>query len=407
MIVPRPDFTLPGRCWVLSLAVVVVICGGSSLARAEGAQVGADPDPLALAAQKGAKQHRKRIPRPIELGVSGSNIKDRSLLFCCQGTLGALVEKNGVQYILSNNHVLARTNKGRPGEAIMQPGYGDFGPGCSIGSEAADAVAHLTSRKRIKFGEEKRNKVDVAIAEVIPGTVDPSGAILKIGVPGTEPVNAQIGLEVQKSGRTTGITRGFVAAVDVTAQVGYSEDCDDDTTKIAIFTDVIVVQSFGNKPFSDSGDSGSMVYEDTNRCPAPVGLLFAGTDTVSGIIPAKTVRKIVSRLQPRGPMSFVGCAANAGMEAVAGSRRLLSRDGLRDASAAKRRWEDRLLADPAVHGVGVGMSLSGAVAPAIYLLSDEPRERLRQRLPDQIEGFQVEIIESARMKALTAPSCPG
>ena len=70
----------------------------------------------------GSKKHRKHQQRPIRLGTSGGNIKDRTQSECCDGTLGALVEKNGTQYILSNNHVLARTNKGKIGEAIIQPG---------------------------------------------------------------------------------------------------------------------------------------------------------------------------------------------------------------------------------------------------------------------------------------------
>ena len=57
----------------------------------------------------GGPEHQDRQSRPIELGVSGGNVNDRSRFFCCSGTLGALVTKNNNLYILSNNHVLART----------------------------------------------------------------------------------------------------------------------------------------------------------------------------------------------------------------------------------------------------------------------------------------------------------
>src|SRR5260370_37001907 len=67
---------------------------------------------------------------PIKLGTSGSNVKDINSPFCCTGTLGSLVTKNGKQYILSTNPVRARSNAGRTGEAIMQRGYVDPVPGC-------------------------------------------------------------------------------------------------------------------------------------------------------------------------------------------------------------------------------------------------------------------------------------
>src|ERR1700739_2151871 len=49
---------------------------------------------------------------PVPLGTSGGNQKDSSTggggITCCSGTLGSLVARGGTQYILSNNHVLAR-----------------------------------------------------------------------------------------------------------------------------------------------------------------------------------------------------------------------------------------------------------------------------------------------------------
>jgi len=72
--------------------------------------------------------HQVRQTRPIQLGTTGGNINDRSAAFCCSGTLGALVQNATTQFILSNNHVLARTNRAAIGEDTepgMQPGcYG-------------------------------------------------------------------------------------------------------------------------------------------------------------------------------------------------------------------------------------------------------------------------------------------
>jgi len=63
---------------------------------------------------------------PIKLGTSGGNAKDTSvqgnLIYCCAGTLGSLLQRNGSFYILSNNHVLARSDSASIGDAITQPG---------------------------------------------------------------------------------------------------------------------------------------------------------------------------------------------------------------------------------------------------------------------------------------------
>ena len=79
-------------------------------------------------------QHQVRQVRPIQLGTSGGDVNDMSSGYCCSGTLGALVEDDIAQYILSNNHVLARTNVAMAGEGIIQPGLIDqFGRQCKPG----------------------------------------------------------------------------------------------------------------------------------------------------------------------------------------------------------------------------------------------------------------------------------
>src|SRR5260370_24599977 len=74
-----------------------------------------------------AKANTARESKDNLFGVSGGNAHDISAKFCCSGTLGALVTKSGVDYILSNNHVLARTGLAKVGEAIIQPGLVDVG----------------------------------------------------------------------------------------------------------------------------------------------------------------------------------------------------------------------------------------------------------------------------------------
>ncbi len=160
--------------------------------------------------------------RPVDLGTSGGNINDVSSIYCCSGTLGALVrDSGGTQYILSNNHVLARTNKGRQGDVITQPGLIDMF--CS--HDTSYGVANLSSFVPISFKKGARNTVDAAIAVTQNGKIDPSGAILDIGAISSQTVNASPGMPVKKSGRTTGLTSGTISAVNVTVDVTYNKIC--------------------------------------------------------------------------------------------------------------------------------------------------------------------------------------
>jgi hypothetical protein len=73
-----------------------------------------------------------------------------------------------------------------------------------------------------------------------------------------------LGDRVQKVGRTTGHTKGWVSASDVMLQVGFGH------FGTAVFDDQLqIIQG----DFSDGGDSGSAILDTENRV---VGLLFAG-----------------------------------------------------------------------------------------------------------------------------------
>src|SRR5215211_3321981 len=139
----------------------------------------------------GGNSHQKRNQH---FGVSGGNVNDHSSAFCCSGTLGALISDGSNQYILSNNHVLARSDQAVAGEDVSQPGLIDNG--CRIATIVADysGAAPLGSN------------VDAAVAQLRSGTMDSSGFIEDIGVPGSSIVNPTVGLGVAKSGRTTGST---------------------------------------------------------------------------------------------------------------------------------------------------------------------------------------------------------
>src|SRR6185312_16034541 len=74
--------------------------------------------------------HQAQQAGAVYLGSSGGNNKDYDssggqVTDCCGGTLGALVKGGSNEYILSNNHVLARSDQATKGEDIVQPGLVD------------------------------------------------------------------------------------------------------------------------------------------------------------------------------------------------------------------------------------------------------------------------------------------
>jgi hypothetical protein len=319
-----------------------------------------------LASWSMAADHSVWLPRPIPLGVSGINKEE----VCSAGTLGSLVQKikRDVKFILSNNHVLARENDGVKGELIIQPGSLD--DGCQF--RRKNKVAKLKKFIPIVFSTSANNEVDAAIAKVIAGKVDESGTILDIGMVSTVPLDPQMGMAVKKAGRTTDLTFGAISDVGVTVNVQYSSG-------VARFINQFFI-TWGptDPPFSAPGDSGSLIVTDEASCPHPVGLLFAGSSTVTVANPIKTVYQKL-KVKP------VGCPG-AGAEGALTGEMVQRDERIAQAIQVKARHEEQLLNVPGVVGVGIGLS-KGQVVIKVFL--EEMTPELMQKLPDTLDGFSV------------------
>jgi hypothetical protein len=347
--------------------------------------------------------HRVDQPFPIQLGTSGGNINDISKGFCYGGTLGALVEDmSGTKYILSNNHVLARTNAAAIGEDIIQPGLIDESPACF--KDATDIVADLSAFIPIQFKAKKiipTNTVDAAIAQVRVDNVDPTGFIIDIGTVSSDIVAPSLGMAVKKSGRTTGLTRGTISALNVTVDISYGSG------KSARFRNQTLVTAGG---FISAGDSGSLMVEDVDVNPRAVGLLFAGGSTTAIANPINDVLDAfgVSMVGSGPSASFIGkiLAWAKNLLSVAESQAANAQLPPQASQAAvdavrrvKERHEGRLLVIPGVVGVGVGLSdtVLGQAAIEIYVI--QATESLKQALPKSLDGVEVKTIETGEIHA--------
>jgi hypothetical protein len=76
-------------------------------------------------------------------------------------------------------------------------------------------------------------------------------------------------MNVEKTGRTTGYTRGSILDVSADVTVGY------DIGHLMFQDQFLVVGT--TKPFSDAGDSGSMIVDRATK--RATGLLFAGSQS--------------------------------------------------------------------------------------------------------------------------------
>jgi hypothetical protein len=320
----------------------------------------------------GPEHQAIQIPS-ISLGTSGGNVYDYSRRYCCSGTLGALVQKDSTYYILSNNHILARTNKGKIGEEISQPGLIDYN------CEAYQIVAHLSDFEPISFTRRTTNVVDAAIAEIIFGKVRMGGDILDIGQISSSTVTPTIGLAVQKSGRTTGHTLGEIAAINVTISVKYPSGCGSRRGRRATFVNQILINDVG---FSSGGDSGSLVLDRASP-PHAVGLLFAGSDTtticnpIDDVLGALGVSLIGTDSIARGSLTL---SAQPSPTEVAVVREL------------KERHEGAIFAGhPAVCGVGVGFGAGGRAVIKVY--AERDLLGVRRATPNMLDGVSVEVIE--------------
>jgi hypothetical protein len=217
--------------------------------------------------QSTADENKKRR-RPVRPGVSvGFKFPPPKQGFVMAGTLGAIVQRNGKRFLLSNNHVLAENGLIALGSPIFQPGLLDGG------LVATDPVAKLS--KMINIKATGFNKVDCAIAEVLATIKTDARPMPSVGALATaQPVAASLGMLVHKTGRTTGYTRGSV--FDLTADVNIEyEDASGNPFMATFENQMIIVATTGK--FSDSGDSGSLIVDRATK--RATGLLFAGSST--------------------------------------------------------------------------------------------------------------------------------
>jgi hypothetical protein len=205
------------------------------------------------------------------------------------GTLGCLVKDSaGIFFGLTNNHVSGICNYALFGEKILAPGHIDIE---SNGIDPFTIGYHAKSMEMIPG---------------VPDNVNPAGnsdaALIRLSNPSLVSSNQwnyydtpalvsalTPNLTVEKVGRTTGHTQGTVLG-KMAGPFPVTYNVPNVGVQISYFDPVFVVQGQPNSPFSQPGDSGSLVVTTIGTERHAVGIVFAGDQAgLSYLLPLEPI----------------------------------------------------------------------------------------------------------------------
>jgi S1-C subfamily serine protease len=309
---------------------------------------------------------RARI-RPMRIGLSVGHHAITA------GTLGGFLrpateepDDSSALYLLSNNHVLADENRAQVGDVILQPGSYDGGV------QPDDRVATLESFVPVE--PEAVNTVDCAMARVDD---DVAVDVARLGddavLAGVTDLVESGEDRVTKTGRTTGLTEGRVTAFELdNVVVGY------DRGNLR-FDNQLEIESATDAPFSQGGDSGSLIVTASDRLAA--GLLFAGSDQGgrgdAGLTYANPITAVTDALDAILAVKDDGAVAT-----------------LDQARAAKARVMELLEGSPELRGVGIARAQGGFCVKVNLVRSPSAP------LPADVDGVPVVVEVVGDIRAL-------
>jgi hypothetical protein len=200
---------------------------------------------------------RKIRLNPIQPGVSISHPRVTA------GTFGAVVYDNvtGRPCILSNWHVLAGSDQAVPGDDIIQPGSVDGGrsPRDRVG-QLERSILNADGDAAIAFLDTLTDRT-VEFAQFQTGVKIESARMTQM---------SDVGKILEKSGRTTGVTRGKIDGVG-----SYYLNYPVGPKTVQGFKIVSILDGNPNdEEISSGGDSGAIWYDPATK--EGIGLHFAG-----------------------------------------------------------------------------------------------------------------------------------
>jgi hypothetical protein len=235
-------------------------------------------DPVARQAVKFLVRYKREVhlvrgvsyrPRAAAALLAGQSIGHPQIT---AGTLGGFVRDRDGVYVLSNNHILANSNRAKAHDPILAPGPSDDK------GKPHRVIAHL--QRWVELREHTPQGVDAAIAKLSGGTKYHPSFVPDTGRVERTPVDDRYAVRaVFKRGRTTRFTRGVVSAFeidDIVVNYGTSQK----PRWFQFDNQLEFTGAQQGDTFSQGGDSGSVIYDAASR--RPYALLFAGGQDAGG-----------------------------------------------------------------------------------------------------------------------------
>lgn len=193
--------------------------------------------------------------RPLVPGYSCGH------LWVTAGTLGGFFkDRDGDVVGLSNNHVLAATNRGRRWDGVR--GHWTVQPGVLDDDRwRRNKVGNLKDYKNLIKGNNQEDSAIFLVTGEYVTDIPNIGEVVGFND------DVKVGDTLQKTGRTTGHKTATVIATNATVNVHYGNGV------VYKFTDQIMTGYM-----SQGGDSGSLTIDMNNNV---AGLLFAGSNATT------------------------------------------------------------------------------------------------------------------------------
>jgi hypothetical protein len=218
------------------------------------------------------------------------------------GTLGAIVidSVSNQHAALTNFHVACVDSTFTIGDRMVQPSRIDTGvvPADEFGSLARETLSANVDGAVIAIDSGRASQCEIADIGPVRGTAA-----------------AALGMAVRKRGRTTLLTYGSVDGVSGSVTIDYGDGIGSKTLTNQLS---IAADTTRNPLFSDHGDSGSVIVNDSGFV---VGLLFAGSG-------ASTVANPIAAVLSELNISI--CVGKSVIKDIKDGRKDLIKDGGKD-----------------------------------------------------------------------------
>lgn len=329
-----------------------------------------------------------------QFGTSGFNNAGCDPPACITGTLGALALVSGSNYALSNDHVLGGPISGTQNTAtttnqVTAPGPADFL------CENPPSVGNFFAAPTLNSG------VDAALATLEADKINSTGQIYNVGIP-SGVGSPEVGEQVAKQGRSSGLTCGTIQSTDLPATITYNV-CGNKKKhfKVKFPNQIVITSEDSTYPFLIGGDSGSLIV-DAGTARA-VGLGFGSNKQTAYANPIETVMENLSSVTGEPVALASGSAHNVAGCHFNKPQVLLSLEEQTRARAVKERYEAAISRDPAVIGVGIGADELNPSKASIIVLVE--RDQPHVPIPLNLDGIPVRTIPTDTPQALTTPNC--